>query len=146
MIYAVGPDGDGDRLTPMRPWPALLSSVLAMMVMLAVGMGGGVMVIWLVLAPNIPAGAAVEELRAPFPAQIGQKLDQRGAEPTAIVTQPPSVPPPMAEQRPLVRPETDKTSAIVKKRSDGMPHMMAAPAVIQAGHRLRCAHNAASVR
>jgi len=40
------------------------------MVMLAVGLGGGVMVIWLVLAPNIPTGVAADELRAPFPAPL----------------------------------------------------------------------------
>jgi hypothetical protein len=146
LIYSVGPNGDGDRLTPMRPWPALLRSALAAVAVLAAGFGSSLMVVWLVLAPNIPTGSADEELRAPFPAQTGQKLDQRDGEPTAIVTQPSSVTPPTAEQRGPESQGTDSTSAIVKKRPDGMPHMMAAPAVVKADHRLRCAHNAASVR
>jgi hypothetical protein len=93
------------------------------------------MVVWLVLAPNIPTAAADEELRAPFPAQIGQKLDQHSAEPTAIVTQPPSVTPPPAEQRGPESQGTDRTSAIVKKRPDGMPHMMAAPVLVRADQK-----------
>jgi hypothetical protein len=113
--------------------------------MLAVGMGGGVMVIWLVLAPKLPGGAADEELRAPFPMQIEQRLDLHGAGPPAIGTEQPPVPPPPAEQQPLVRPETDTINAVVAVRSSGMPPMMS-PVDIRAGHRLRCAHNAASVR
>jgi hypothetical protein len=146
LIYAVGPDCDGDRITPMTPWPVLLRSALTTIAMLAVGFGSGVMVVWLVLASNIPTGAADEALRAPFPAQIGQKLDQHGAEPTAIVTQPSSVTPPTAEQRAPESQATDRTSAIAKKRRDGIPHMMAAPVLTRADQRLRCAHNAASVR
>ena len=129
----------------MRPWPALFRSALAAIAMLAVGLGGGVMVIWLVLAPKLPVGAADEELRAPFPARIGQTLDQHGAEPRAIVTKQPSVPPPPAEQRRPVSQGTDGTSASVDERPGVRPQMMA-PAVIQAAYRLRCAHNAASVR
>ena len=90
MIYAVGPDCDGDRIAAMRPGPAWLRSALAAIAILAVGCGSGVMVVGLVLGPNISTGAAEEALRAPFLAQIGQKLDQHGAEPTAILTQPPS--------------------------------------------------------
>jgi hypothetical protein len=133
LIYAVAPDGDGDRITPMRPWPALFRFALAAIAMLAVGCVSGVMVVWLVLAPNIPTGAMSEELRAPVPAQIGQTLDQRGAEPTAIVTQPLSVTPPTAERLGRVSQGTDRTSAIVKRRPDGMPQMIA-PVDIQAGH------------
>jgi hypothetical protein len=133
LIYAVAPDGDGDRITPMRPWPALLRCALAAIAMLAVGCGSGVMVVWLVLAPNIPTGAVDEELRAPFPAQIGQTLDQRGAEPRAIVTQPLSVTPPTAEQLGHASQGTDTTSAILKRRPDRMPQMIV-PVDIQAGH------------
>ena len=63
----------------MRPWPALLRCALAGMVMLAVGFGSTVMVLELVLAPSFSTGAADEELRAPFAAQIGQTLDQHDA-------------------------------------------------------------------
>jgi hypothetical protein len=93
--------------------------------MLAVGMGGGIMVIWLVLTPKLPTGAADEELRAPFPAQIGRALDQHGAEPTAIITKEPSVPAPRAEQQPLVRSETDTIRVIVEERLEAIPPMMA---------------------
>ena len=143
MIYAVGPDGDGDRIDPMRPWPALLRFALAVMVMLAFGLGGGVMVIWLVLAPNIPTGVAADELRAPFPAQIGQTLDQHGAGPPPTVTEQPAVIPPTAEQ-PVIQ-GADRMSTIVKERPAARPQMMA-PVAYHTGHRLRCAHNAASVR
>jgi hypothetical protein len=47
------------------------------------------MVIWLVLAPNIPTGVAADELRAPFPAQIGQTHDQHDARPPPTVTKQP---------------------------------------------------------
>jgi len=145
LIYAVGSDGDGDRITPMRPWPALLRFALAVMVMLAVGLGGGVMVIWLVLAPNIPTGVAADELRAPFPAQIGQTHDQHDARPPPTVTKQPAVIPPTAEQRGLVIQGADRMSATVKERPAARPQMMA-PVAYHTGHRLRCAHNAASVR
>jgi hypothetical protein len=145
LIYAVGPDGDGDGITPMRRWPALLRCALAGMVMLAVGFGSAVLVIELVLAPNFPTLAVDEELRAPFAAQIGQRLDQHGAEPTAIVGKQPSVPPGPAESRRPVSQRTDGTSASVDDRPGGRPQMVAS-AVIRAGHKLRCAHNAASVR
>jgi hypothetical protein len=150
LIYAVGPDCDGDRIAAMRPGPAWLRSALAAIAILAVGCGSGVMVVGLVLGPDISTGVAEEALRAPFLAQIGQKLDQHGAEPTAILTQPPSVTPPTAEPRgPESRPAsqaTDRTNAIVKRRPDGMPPMMAAPVLTWADQRLRCAHNAASLR
>ena len=133
-----------------------MRSALAAIAILAVGCGSGVTVVGLVLGPNISTGAAEEALRAPFLAQIGQKLDQHGAEPTAILTPPPSVTPPTAEPRgPESRPAsqatdpsqaTDRTNAIVKRRPDGMPPMMAAPVLTRADERLRCAHNAASLR
>jgi hypothetical protein len=150
LIYAVGLDSDGDGITPMRPWPALLwpallRCALAGMVMLAVGFGSTVMVIELVLAPNFPAGAADEELHAPFAARIGQTLDQHDAGPTPIVGKPPSVPPGPAESRRPVSQGTDGTSASVDDRPGGRPQIVAV-AVMRAGHKLRCAHNAASVR
>ena len=128
----------------MRPWPALLRCALAGMVMLAVGFCSAVMVIELVLMPNFSI-AADEELRAPFSARIGQTLDQHGAEPTAIVAKQLSGPSGPAGPRRPVSQGTDGTSASVDDRSGGRPQM-AAPAVIRAGHRFRCAHNAASVR
>lgn len=146
MIYAVGPDADGDRMTPMRPSPALSRFVLAAMAMLAAGFSSGVMAIWLVLAPIIPTGAAGEQMRQPFPSYIGQTTpDQRGAEPTAVITDQSSVTPPTAEQQGLVSQGADGTSAIVDQRPDETPEMME-PALSHADQRLRCAHNAASVR
>ena len=126
--------------------PASSSSVLVAVVMLAVGMGGGVVVIWLVLAPKYPAGAADEELRVHRSRRRSdgssisgrRAVDDRHATTFRFAA--------MAEQRPLVR-QAHGWDARLSGRDDlaGVPHMMAAPAVIQAGHRLRCAHNAASV-
>jgi hypothetical protein len=145
LIYAVGPGADGDRMTPMRPSHSLSRFMLAAIAMLAAGFSSGVMAIWLVLAPIIPTGAAGEQMRQPFPPYIGQTTpDQRG-EPTAVITDQSSLTPPTAEQQGPVSQGADGTSAIVDQRPDEMPELMA-PALSRADQRLRCAHNAASVR
>jgi hypothetical protein len=124
-----------------------LAFALAAMAMLAVGFGSGVFAVWLVLAPILPVGAAGEQLREPFPSRVGSTaLDGRGAEPTAVVTNQPSVTPPMPEHQPLTSHGTgDETGVVVDQRDDGMPEMIA-PVVAHVHQRLRCAHNAASVR
>jgi hypothetical protein len=69
LIYAVGPGVEVDGTTPMRLRPALVRGVLAAGAMLAVLVGGGVMAIWLVLTPVMPARAASTQLRQPWPSE-----------------------------------------------------------------------------
>jgi len=92
VIYAVGPGTDVEGTTLMRLWPGLLRGVLAAVAMLAVLVGGGVVAVWLVLAPAVPAGAASAELFQPWPKEAGAAARAGPIdEPTVIESE---VPPP----------------------------------------------------
>jgi hypothetical protein len=143
LIYAVGPEADGNRTAPRRSWPASFRLALAAVVMLAVGFGSGVMAIWLVLTPIIPMGAAGEVMGQPFPSHVGQTTPgQHGAAPAVVA--PVEAPPAIEEER-LVTRGPGRTSVVVDQRRSAIKKSPA-PTPNRPVHRLRCAHNAASVR
>ena len=104
MIYAVGPNAEGDGVSSMTPSFRLLRFALAAAAMFAVGLSGCVVVVWLVLQPVGLSGAVGE----PFPSHVVGEFG-------------------VAVQQPAEMP--DLTALIA-----------------QPAQRLRCAHNAASVR
>jgi hypothetical protein len=62
--------------------------------MLVVGLGSGMMAIWMVLAPVISTGAADEQMHQPFPSPALTSPDERGPEPAAVLIGQPYVAPP----------------------------------------------------
>jgi hypothetical protein len=82
LIYAVGPDTEVDGMAPSGLRPRLLKGMLAAVAVLAALVGGGVMSIWLVLAPVMPPTSASAQLRHPPPSEVGT------AAPSGLSTEP----------------------------------------------------------
>ncbi|HWM01965.1 MAG TPA: hypothetical protein VNP92_06460 [Actinophytocola sp.] len=94
LVYAVGPGAEVEDTTPMELRPALLRGVLAAVATLAVLVGGGVVAIWLVLAPVMPAGAASAQLRQPWPGVAGASAPGgHSNEPTVVDSEVPATTP-----------------------------------------------------
>lgn len=138
MIYAVGPQAESDRVSPITPSLRVLRFALAAAVMFAVGLGSCVIAVWLVLEPVVLTGAVGDELRQSLPAHIEQTSPGQG-DPA-----PPAVTPQSIEERMLVGQGADGMG-IATQQQPGELQNVTAP-INRSGQRLRCAHNAASVR
>jgi len=86
-------------MTRMRTWPAWPRLALFAVAMLVVGLGSGIIAIWMVLAPVVSTGAADEQMHQPFPSPALTSPDKRGPEPAAVfIGQPYVAPPPIGEK------------------------------------------------
>lgn len=150
LIYAVGADVERESAAPVRLRYVLSRSVVAAVAVLTAVLGSGAIAVWLVLAPVIPSSGVTAELVHPVPSRLtppGPDQAQNPAEvgqPDASVAATPAVAAAdstVRTVRPAVKIESDRSLQAPHVQEKSGPTLSA-----QTFQRLRCAHNAASVR
>jgi len=84
LIYAVGPAAEVETRSSAGLRPALVGRVFGTVAVLAAAAGGAAFMVWLILAPVLPDGAAAEQLWQPWPSQMVQPTPDHPTAPTVV--------------------------------------------------------------